>query len=49
MVLAFSYIAFTEISQAVGVNTAIPAQVIGWSANIVFGMAAILTMVFTRK
>lgn len=49
MVIAFCYIAFTEISQAVGVNMNISAELIGWSANIAFGVAAILSIAFTRR
>jgi lipopolysaccharide export system permease protein len=49
MVLAFVYIAFTEITKAVGATLDIPAVIIGWSANVLFGLIALFTIMVTRR
>ena len=49
MILAFVYIAFTEISKAVGATIEVPAVYVGWSANILFATIALATIHFTRR
>jgi len=49
MVVAFGYIAFTVISKAVGASTMLPPVVIGWSANAVFLIAALVTVMVLRR
>lgn len=46
LVIAVSYIAFTKISQAIGVNSDLPPVVIAWSANVSFSIIA--AVIFAR-
>ena len=49
MVVAFSYIAFTELSKAIGAVTDFEPVVIGWSANVVFLIAALISALVLRR
>jgi len=49
MVVAFAYIAFTELSKAVGTMTDLDPAVIGWSANMVFLAAALVSALVLRR
>ena len=49
MILAFGYIAFTEVSKAIGAITELTPDIIGWGANAVFLFIAFVNMLFVRK
>lgn len=48
MVTAIAYIAFTKISQSIGVATVLPVEVVGWSANVIFLLVGVLIYARTR-
>ncbi len=49
MVLAFVYIAFTEVSQAVGATMDVSAVIVGWSANAIFLCMAFASIFLVRR
>lgn len=49
MLLAFGYIAFTEVSLAVGSSTDWSPQVVGWSANACFLVIALFNLILMRR
>jgi lipopolysaccharide export LptBFGC system permease protein LptF len=49
MVVAFGYIAFTEVSKAIGLASDVSPAVIGWSANAVFLLVALFAMMVLRR
>ena len=49
MVVAFAYIAFTELSKAIGAVTEFDPMIVGWSANAVFLIAALVSALVLRR
>jgi lipopolysaccharide export system permease protein len=49
MILAFAYIAFTEVSKAIGAVTDLTPDIIGWSANILFLGVALINLILMRR
>jgi lipopolysaccharide export system permease protein len=49
MVIAFLYIAFSEISKAVGAATTLDPMIVGWSANIIFAAIGVNTLYMFRR
>jgi len=49
MVIAFSYLIFTEISKTIGFSMNINPMFVGWSANIIFFLASIVVLIKTQK
>lgn len=44
MIVTFSYLVFTKLSQSLGFELDLPAIVVGWSANIIFGCIALVNV-----
>lgn len=49
MVVAFTYLVFTEISKTVGYSLDLNPMFVGWSANIIFFLASIVVIIKTQK
>lgn len=49
MAISFVYIAFTKVSQAMGVNLPVPVEVVAWSANALFFLVGIGILVRTKS
>ncbi len=49
MILAFGYIAFSEISKAVGTASAFDPVIVGWSANAIFFVFGLGTALLFRR
>ncbi|RPI67941.1 MAG: LptF/LptG family permease [Ignavibacteriae bacterium] len=49
MTLAFAYIAFTEINQAVGTSMRLSPILVGWSANVAFSLLALANLLLQRR
>ncbi|MCX8050465.1 MAG: LptF/LptG family permease [Chlorobi bacterium] len=47
MTLTFLYLVLTKIFQAIGTESALPAIVVGWSANLVFVVVAMIVLLRT--
>ncbi|MFM8178123.1 MAG: LptF/LptG family permease [Candidatus Kapaibacterium sp.] len=44
MIVTFSYLVFTKLSQSLGFELELPAAAVGWSANIIFAAIAIANL-----
>ncbi|MBC8125293.1 MAG: LptF/LptG family permease, partial [Candidatus Kapabacteria bacterium] len=49
MVIAITYIAFTKVSQAIGVSMDLPVDVVGWGANAMFFLVGLVIVARTRS
>lgn len=49
MVIVFTYLIFFEISKPIGLALKMPPQLVGWSANIIFVICGIVSIVKTRS
>ncbi|GIV55893.1 MAG: permease [Candidatus Kapaibacterium sp.] len=47
MTLTFCYLVLTKITQALGMDTALPPTLVGWSANIIFAVVAVVVLLRT--
>jgi lipopolysaccharide export system permease protein len=44
MIVTFSYLVFTKLSQSLGFELELPAAVVGWSANMIFTVIALANL-----
>ncbi|MFN9776677.1 MAG: LptF/LptG family permease [Candidatus Kapaibacterium sp.] len=44
MIVTFSYLVFTKLSQSLGFELELPAAVVGWSANMIFTVIAVANL-----
>ena len=49
MVITITYIAFTKVSQAIGVSMDLPVDVVGWGANCIFFLVGLVIVARTRS
>ncbi|RMF35617.1 MAG: YjgP/YjgQ family permease [Chlorobiota bacterium] len=47
MTMTFCYLVLTKITQALGMDTALPPTLVGWSANIIFAVVAAIVLLRT--
>ncbi len=48
MIISFIYLIFFKISQPIGLSMNLPPYMVGWSANMIFFVAGIITLLKTR-
>ncbi len=48
MVIAFSYLLFTELSKTIGFSMELNPAIVGWSANVIFFIAGIIVLFKTK-
>jgi lipopolysaccharide export LptBFGC system permease protein LptF len=49
MIVSITYIAFAKIGQAIGATTDVPAWIVGWSSNFMFGVIGLGVLYRFRK
>jgi len=47
MTMTFSYLVLTKVTQSLGMETTLPPELVGWSANIIFTIVAAIVLIRT--